>query len=108
MYDPRSDAAAKFDEQRQNDVEYVGSSATGNTLFFDSANRTLFEGEYDENDDRIVALPETERELEPRESLGEALESLGDELDWDSLSEFARDRIQADDAEGEGEPTSDE
>ena len=97
MYDPRYDSAVKFDDQRRDDVEYVGSTATGSPMFFDAENRSLFEAEYDDDSDTIVGRPETERELEPRESLGEALESLGDDLDWESLSEFARECVQTDD-----------
>ncbi|MXV61982.1 hypothetical protein GS429_07905 [Natronorubrum sp. JWXQ-INN-674] len=99
MYDSRYDAAVTFDDHRENDVEYVGSTATGNPLFFDTADRTVFEGDHDEDGETIVEVPGTERELEPRESLGEGLESLGDDLDWDSLSEFARERVQTDDGD---------
>jgi hypothetical protein len=99
MTDPRDGAETRFTDHRNDDVEYLGTTMGGGPMFFDSADRTLFEGEYDENDDTIVERSETERELEPRESVGEALESLGDDLDWDSLSEFARERVQTDESD---------
>lgn len=99
MYDSRYDAAVKFNDHREDDVEFVGSTTKGNPMFFDTATRSVFEGEYDEADETVVDVPETERELEPRETLGETLEDLGDDLDWDSLSEFAREHVQRDEDE---------
>ncbi|MDG5760982.1 hypothetical protein QA600_16745 [Natronococcus sp. A-GB1] len=95
MYIRDGSARAKFDEHNEDDVEYVGSTTEGTPMFFDTASRSVFEGEYDD-EETIVDRPETERELEDRASVGEAIETLGDELGWESLSEFGREHTRDD------------
>ncbi len=95
MYIRDGSARAKFDEHSEDDVEYVGSTAEGTPMFFDTASRSVFEGEYDD-EETVVDRPGSERELEERASLGETIETLGDELGWESLSEFAREKVQND------------
>ncbi|WP_293030885.1 hypothetical protein [Natronococcus sp.] len=95
MYIRDGSARAKFDEHSEDDVEYVGSTAEGTPMFFDTASRSVFEGEYDD-EETVVDRPGSERELEERASLGETIETLGDELGWESLSEFAREKVQDD------------
>jgi hypothetical protein len=86
-------ARAKFDEHGEDDVEYVGSTAEGTPMFFDTTSRSVFEGEY-VDEETVVGRPETERELEDRASIAEAVETLGDELGWESLSEFGREHAR--------------
>ncbi len=95
MYIRDGSARAKFDEHSEDDVEYVGSTAEGTPMFFDTASRSVFEGEYND-EETVVDRPGSERELEERASLGETIETLGDELGWESLSEFAREKVQDD------------
>lgn len=98
MYIRDGSARAKFDEHSEDDVEYVGSTAEGTPMFFDTASRSVFEGQYDD-EKTVVDRPGSERELEDRTSLGEAIETLGDELEWESLSAFAREHVQDDEAD---------
>lgn len=72
--------------------EETGSTA----VLYDDRTSTIFQAAVDESEQRLVPREETERELESTESLGETLEEFGDRLDWDSLSEFARERVQDD------------
>ncbi|MFU8869509.1 hypothetical protein [Natronococcus sp.] len=99
MYIRDGSAEAKFDEHSEDDVEYVGSTAEGTPMFFDTASRSVFEGEYD-GEETVVDRHGSERELEDRASVGEAIETLGDELGWESLSEFGREHTR-DDENGE-------
>ncbi|MDG5818483.1 hypothetical protein [Natronococcus sp. A-GB7] len=99
MYIRDGSAKAKFDEHSEDDVEYVGSTAEGTPMFFDTASRAVFEGEYDDGE-TIVDRPGSERELENQASIAEAIEMLGDELGWESLSEFGREHTR-DDENGE-------
>ncbi|ELY56769.1 hypothetical protein C491_12220 [Natronococcus amylolyticus DSM 10524] len=64
-------------------------------MFFDTASRSVFEGEYND-EETVVGRPETERELEDRASIGEAIETLGDEFGWESLSTFGREHARDD------------
>ncbi|AGB37705.1 hypothetical protein [Natronococcus occultus] len=89
MYIRDGSARAKFDEHSEDDVEYVGATSEGTPMFFNTASRSIFEGEYD-GKETVVDRPGTERELEDRASVGEMIENLGDELGWESLSEFGR------------------
>lgn len=70
---------------------------TSRAVFYDDRKEAIFEADVDETRERYVLREDTERKLEPADTLGDALEGLGDSLDWDSLSEFARERLQTDD-----------
>ena len=70
-------------------------------VFYDDRKEAIFEADVEETEQRHVPREDTERELEPTDTLGEALEDLGDSLEWDSLSAFARERLQSDDARGD-------
>lgn len=82
-------------EGRMTSANVVGASATSVVLYDEEAQR-VFEAEPDETNRRLVPKEGTERELDPSETLGDALEDLGERLEWDSLTEFARDRLQDD------------
>lgn len=74
---------------------------TGTTaVLYDDRTSTVFQADVDEDEQRLVPREDTERELESTDRLGETLEEYGDQLEWNSLSEFARERLQND------EPTS--
>ena len=55
----------------------------------------LFVGETDKPDRRLVPVGD-ERFVREGESLGEVVERLGDVLGWESLSAFARKRLERD------------
>lgn len=57
----------------------------------------IYQGEIDEENERIVPVEDSARRLESDETLGDVIEELGDEIGWDSLSEFAREHMQDDD-----------
>jgi hypothetical protein len=88
------------------DVTFVGrTDAEGSAehryalhggVFYDGETHTLFSGDVNEDDERIVPVPDAEVDLEPGETLGEALERVGEQTGWDSLSEFARDHLEDD------------
>ena len=75
-----------------------GDEEQERAVFYDDRKEAIFEADIEENEQRYVPREDTERELEPTDTLGEALEDLGDSLEWDSLSEFAREQLQSDDA----------
>ncbi|RKD98003.1 hypothetical protein [Halopiger aswanensis] len=63
-------------------------------LVYDERDETVFQAVIDEDNQRLVPKNGTERELESDGSLAETLAAFGDRLEWDSLSEFARERLQ--------------
>lgn len=82
-----------------------GGAGSPTAVMYDEEENTIFEATVDEERQRLVPESGTERELTAATSdgdggdpFGEALEELGDRLDWDSLSEFARERVQDTDA----------
>ncbi|WP_255168544.1 hypothetical protein [Natrononativus amylolyticus] len=95
-YDPtdRGEASKSFDHHDERHTRFVGSMQSGKPLYFDEDTRSFFEGEYDDETNTVFDTAETERELSPRESVGDALESLGDSLEMESLSEFAREHVK--------------
>lgn len=71
-------------------------------LFYDEREEVVFEADVEEGDGRYVPLEGTEREPGPTETLGDVLEEFGEQLHWESLSEFARNHLESDrDARGE-------
>ncbi|MCU4740528.1 hypothetical protein [Natronoglomus mannanivorans] len=97
-----------YDETDGSETSYVGMAGPiGDTgaggsmaVVYDEDANTIFEATVDEERHRLVPESGTERELtavSPDDSdnpIGDALEDLGDRFDWDSLSEFARERLQ--------------
>ena len=85
-----------FEGDRPDDAQYVGTSqAGGNAWFFSEKGDQLFAGEPDEDGGRLLPASD-ERTVREGESFGEAVERLGDELGWESLSAFAREHLERD------------
>lgn len=90
-----------YDDDRRAEASYVGrldpdGDRGTSLLFFDEREETVFEASVDETEERFVPRSETEREVGPTETLGEVLEEFGDRLGSESLSSFARNRLQDD------------
>jgi hypothetical protein len=85
-----------FEADRPDDAQYVGTSqAGGNAWFYSENGDQLFAGEADEDDRRLLPASD-ERAVREGESFGEAVERLGHELGWQSLSAFARKHLERD------------
>lgn len=93
-----------YDEDEQT-VAYLGATGeatapgTETAILYDERAHSIFEADIDAGERRFVPEPDTERELTPSETLGDVLEDLGDRLDSDSLSAFAREHLEAADDE---------
>lgn len=74
---------------------YVGQTDEGGPLIYAPHESSLYRGEVDEDDERIVLREEKRHDVED-ESFGEHLERLGDEHDWQWLSSFAREHLTDD------------
>jgi hypothetical protein len=87
------------------DVAYVGTTdradgsedpgGVSGAIFYDSGRGTLFTGDVDEETREIVPRPDEEWEIEPQETVGEAIERLGEETGWESLSTFAEEHLES-------------
>jgi hypothetical protein len=85
-----------FEGERHDDAQYVGTAqAGGNAWFYSEEGDRLFAGEVDEDRRRLLPASD-ERTVREGESFGEAVERLGDELGWESLSAFARKHLERD------------
>jgi len=92
--------------REDSDVAYVGrtvadqpehdASGLSGSVFYDVGTGTLFSADIDRESERVVPAPDTELAVEPGETLGEALEHVGEETGWDALSEFAQDHLEDD------------
>lgn len=71
-----------------------GGDVESTALVYDEEDEAVFQAVIDEDNQQLVPKDGTERELESDDSLAEALAAFGDRLEWDSLSEFARERLQ--------------
>lgn len=69
---------------------------TRTALIYDDREEVVFEADVDEDEQRYVPREGTGRAIGPSETFGDVLEDLGDRLDWDSLSEFARGHLKED------------
>lgn len=83
------------------DVSRSEAREARGAFFYDEREERVFEADADEEGQRYVPREGTEHEHEPGpdETLGDVLEDLGERLDRDSLSAFARDHL-ADDRDG--------
>ncbi|WP_435077989.1 hypothetical protein [Halococcus sp. AFM35] len=77
-------------------TEYLGLARGDTPMLYEPSTNRLYEGNLDRENERIVPREETERELDPEETLGEALESIGEKTGWDSLSSFADEHLTDD------------
>ena len=75
---------------------YVGTVEGGAAWHYDETNEELFETDPDSENRRLVRSGESRR-VDSDAGLGEAVERLGDELGWESLSAFAREHLERDD-----------
>lgn len=82
----RSDSRYKY-------IGLLGSS--GHPVLYNPDEKALYRA-YPEEEARELTVKESPiRRLEPAETLGEALETVGEELGWESLSEFAREYLES-------------
>lgn len=82
-------------EDDYQEATYVGHVEGGGAWFYSEADGTLLERAVDRDDRRLLPASD-EREVPPDESLGRAVERLGDDLGWESLSAFAREHLESD------------
>ena len=83
----------------RSDIEWVGFAANahggGQPRLYAPHNETAYAGEIDEENERIRLRPDSAEEV-AEGSLGEHIESIGDEHGWEWLSEFAQEYLEAD------------
>ena len=98
--DPQDGAAAnrKYEDwpvegEHDDEAKYVGMVEGGGAWFYSEENHSLFERELDRDDRRLLPASD-EQSISDEETLGEAVERLGDELGWDALSDFARKHLE--------------
>jgi hypothetical protein len=82
------------------ETQYLGLARGDTPMLYEPSTNRLYEGNLDRENERIVPREETERELNPEETLGEALESIGERTGWDSLSSFADEHLTDDGDDG--------
>ena len=81
---------------RHDEARFVGVSQVkgGGAWFYNDDDDALFETDVDQANRRLTPSGD-ERSVSAGESVGEAVERLGDELGWESLSEFAREHLES-------------
>lgn len=76
-------------ESREDDLAYVGFADGYGPIFHASSEGALYGGRIDEENEELV--PDTETiDVSPGDTVGEALERLGEGAGWRSLSEYGR------------------
>lgn len=77
-------------------TEYLGLVGGGSPMLYEPSTNRIYEGRIDDENERLVPKTDTERELNPEETLGETLEDIGEKTGWDSLSSFADEHLTED------------
>ena len=101
---PPSTLADEYD--RHNELEdepkFIGErAADANASYYMPEDHRVESGHIDE-EGNLVRDPDGEsHDLDPEQELGEYLEEVGKEHGWDSLSEFARDHLEHEEASTE-------
>jgi len=105
--DPTDDRDYRLDEwevaaEDDRPVELLGfageESETGGAFVYDAAMESVYEAETDAEEGELVLDESSARNLGAEEELGEVIEDIGERLGWDGLSEFARERLEPDEA----------
>lgn len=86
--------AGKEDE----DVEWVGFMAKGKAPagLFEPHSGTFYEGDIDEENERFLPDPDSERTLAPSETLSELIDEIERTVGWEQLSPFGDENQGAD------------
>lgn len=90
-YDPHADRDPA--SSAPDDTAYVGVLGGGTALYYDDATGSFLRGDPDGEDDAGLERL-TGYEVGAEDRLGAVLEEIGDDLGWESLSEFARDHLE--------------
>lgn len=86
---------SEWDVENDADWSYLGTTpAAGRPVFFNHQTENIHRGVVDDGAERLVPHDEPSWELNPEETLGQSLERIGEEIGWESLSEFARDHLE--------------
>lgn len=98
------------------DVEWIGTTGgggggSGAPSLYEPHNDVVYQANIDEENERLVPDPETERRVSEDQSLGDVLKDIADSSGWQSLSSFASEHfdVEEDDSEirTEGKPFAD-
>ena len=76
------------------DATYVGTTMGGVPVYNDEDR--VFHGKADYENEAVSPVPDSERNLEPGETLADVLEEIGETLGWDSLSPFGEEHRRDD------------
>lgn len=76
------------------DTEYLGVLGGGTALYYHESTGSFFEGYRNEPGDGLRLERNEDYEVDADDGLGAVLEEIGDELGWESLSEFAEDHLE--------------
>lgn len=93
--------AEEYRTELAEEVEWIGfpgGHGAGSPLLYSQQESALYEGELDEGEKRVV-LREASRHDVDEESLGDHIERIGEEHDWEWLSSFARTYLEDDEYE---------
>lgn len=90
------DTNSQVSDPAHEEAEHVGILGQGTNVFYHPERSTFYRTEHDAERDEHTVVPESERELQPEETLGEAIEEIGDRTGWESLSEWAEEHLTDD------------
>ncbi|SIR01579.1 hypothetical protein SAMN05421858_1130 [Haladaptatus litoreus] len=88
-----------IDHKKPENAEYVGVRNEGKPVFYDKENNSTFEGEPHPENERITPVEGSEESLGAEETIGQAIDRLGEKTGWDALSEFAQKHLESDETE---------
>jgi len=93
--------SADHDDTQRHEAQNVellgfGGNLLSGAYLYHSAESTIYRGEIDEENERIILSEDDRRAVESEDSIGEHLEAIGDEHGWTWLSSFAQEYLEDD------------
>lgn len=85
-----------------------GPHGSGAPALYEPHDDVVYQGNIDEENERIVPNPETERRVSSNETIGDVLQDIADSHGWQSLSSFAAEHIGVDIDEDDSEIRTDQ
>jgi len=95
------DAAEAIAEEyaENSDMEWLGFTGggrVGSAYLYAPAESTIYEGEINEENKRVILREHSRREVESEDSLGEHIRAIGEEHGWSWLATFGREHLEDD------------
>lgn len=95
--DPYDEYPFVHQGEEREDLEWIGvgnGTEFGTPVVYEPETHSVYEAEFDPDEERVNVDESEDRQLEEDESIGGYVAEVGDDLGWNWLSEFAHDHLE--------------